>query len=671
MERYSLRPKKVYKSFKVDYSKELNPEQLEVVLAEGGPMLIIAGAGSGKTRTITYRVARLIESGVDPSRILLATFTNKAAKEMLHRVELLIGGDIRGILGGTFHHIGNVVLRRYAHLIGYNNNYSILDSEDSKDLINTCISNLDIDKGNVRFPKGDVLSSIIGLSIDTQQDIEDIISDRYPFFLNFTWDIKKVAEEYTFKKKRLNVMDFDDLLMNWKILLERHPKVKAEYADRFLHILVDEYQDTNKIQADMIDLLSEGHRNLVVVGDDSQSIYSFRGANFANIIEFPSRYPDVKIYKLQVNYRSTPEILSLANDIIRHNMKQFPKALQAVRKGGPRPVLVPLRDVYQQADFVAQRILELVDEGASLNDIAVLYRSHYHSMELQLELTRRGLPYVVRSGIRFFEQAHIKDVTAYMKVVVNPLDELAWKRILKLIPKIGKATAEKIWKYLSLLPDSLSAIELSDVLSVIPTGASGGWKESVNTIKRLRSLVNSPSEMIMEILKGNYETYLQSSYPDSTERIEEIRQLSEFARQYASAEEFLNDLALLGTVESEITTLGIPDANGERLVLSTVHQAKGLEWPNVFILWLSEGRFPSTKGMESLETLEEERRLFYVATTRAKEELYLCHPLLSTSYYRATLLRPSPFLQELSEENYTKLVMDGEIVRLLERVEEE
>lgn len=671
MEKYSIRPRKVYKSFKVDYPSELNPEQLEVVMAEGGPMLVIAGAGSGKTRTITYRVARLIESGVDPSRILLATFTNKASREMLHRAELLIGGDIRGILGGTFHHIGNVLLRHYGHLLGYSNNYTILDREDSKDLIATCVSNLGMDKGNIRFPKGDVLSNIIGLSIDIQQDIEDIITDRYPFFLNFTMDIKKVAEEYTLKKKKLNAMDFDDLLLNWRVLLEKHPKVREEYADRFLHILVDEYQDTNKIQADIIDFLSGGHRNLVVVGDDSQSIYSFRGANFANIIEFPKRYADVRIYKLQVNYRSTPEILSLANDIIRHNVRQFPKALQAVKRGGPRPVLVPLRDVYQQAEFVAQRILELVEEGISLNDVAVLYRSHYHSMELQLEFTRRGIPYVVRSGLRFFEQAHIKDVTAYMKVIVNPLDELAWKRILRLLPKIGRATAEKVWRYLSSSPDPLSAIELGDALSVIPSGASGGWKDFVNTIKRLRSFSDSPSGMVMEVLKDGYEAYLRGSYPDSTERIEDIRQLSEFARQYTSAEQFLNDLALLGTVESEITGIGIPDANGERVVLSTVHQAKGLEWPKVFILWLSEGRFPSAKGMESLESLEEERRLFYVATTRAKEELYLCYPLLSTSYYRATILRPSPFLQELREENYTRLVIDAEIVRLLERVEEE
>jgi len=422
--------------FTVNYQQELNPEQLEVVMSGNGPILVIAGAGSGKTRTITYRVARLIESGVHPSKILLVTFTNKAAKEMLHRVELLISVNIRKLWGGTFHHIANRTLRRQAHLLEYDNNFTILDQQDSKELLNTCITDLGFKTKERRFPQGDVLRDIISLSANTQNKVDAIVAERYPFFYELTDEIIKVALHYQKRKRKGSMMDFDDLLLNWLTLLSDH-------------ILVDEYQDTNRIQSDIVDLLSQEHKNTMVVGDDSQSIYSFRGANFANIIDFPQRYPNVRIYKLETNYRSVPEILNLANASIINNQNQFQKHLRAIRESGLQPIIVPFNDVMQQASFVAQRILELRDEGRSLNEMAVLYRAHYHSMELQMELTRRGIPFEVRSGLRFFEQAHIKDITGYLKVIVNPYDELAWKRIAKLLPKIGNATAHKIWNILS------------------------------------------------------------------------------------------------------------------------------------------------------------------------------------------------------------------------------
>jgi DNA helicase-2/ATP-dependent DNA helicase PcrA len=364
---------------------------------------------------------------------------------MLHRVELLVpaAGGVGGrIWGGTFHHIGNRILRRHAHLVGYHPNFTILDREDAKNLMEACITDLKINPKGSRFPKGEVLENLLGLSVNTRRPIDELVLDRYPFFYDLLDDIRAVSERYRNRKRELNAMDFDDLLSYWETLLREHPEVRARYSEQFQHILVDEYQDTNLIQAAIVDLLVERHGNIMVVGDDSQSIYSFRGANFANILTFPERYPAAKVFKLEVNYRSTPQILDLANTSIIHNRFQFPKELRTARPAGPMPSLVPAQDIMEQASFVAQKVEEIQEGGVPLSEVAVLYRSHYHSMELQMELTRRGIPFEVRSGLRFFEQAHIKDVSAYLKIICNPLDELAWKRTLLLYPRIGKATAE-------------------------------------------------------------------------------------------------------------------------------------------------------------------------------------------------------------------------------------
>ncbi|MDO8957072.1 MAG: ATP-dependent helicase, partial [Deltaproteobacteria bacterium] len=458
--------------FLLDYDGDLNPQQLAVVKAAGGPILVIAGAGSGKTRVVTYRVAYLIESGVDPSRILLLTFTNKAAREMLHRVEVLVptaGGAGGRVWGGTFHHIGNRILRRHAPLVGYQPNYSILDRDDAKKLMNSCLSDLKINPRKSRFPKGEVIGSLWGLAVNTRKPIAEIVLERVPYFHGFLDDIQAVVERYRNRKRELNVMDFDDLLFYWETLLREHPEVRKRYNEQFQHLLVDEYQDTNRLQADVLDLLARQHGNIMVVGDDSQSIYSFRGANFANILTFPERYPGSKIYKLEVNYRSTPEILHLANTSIVHNRYQFPKELQTIRPPGSRPILVPVQDIMEQASFVAQKLEEINQQGVPLAQMAVLYRAHYHSMELQMELSRRRIPYEVRSGLRFFEQAHIKDVSSYLKITSNPLDELAWKRVLLLYPKIGKSTADKIWQMvLSGFLNPQTSMDAPEVLQKIP-----------------------------------------------------------------------------------------------------------------------------------------------------------------------------------------------------------
>ncbi|MGC8777603.1 MAG: ATP-dependent helicase [Candidatus Caldatribacteriaceae bacterium] len=643
----------------VDYDRELNDEQKEVVFSPGGPSLVIAGAGSGKTRTITYRVAWLLENGIPPQSILLATFTNKAAREMLHRVECLLGVDTKKLWGGTFHHVCNLILRKEAQRVGYNPGYTILDREDQKDCLEICVDELGIDTRNRRFPKVDVLLNIITLSRNTLRSIEYLLEKYYPQFQEWAGHIAHLFALYQDRKKSFNVMDYDDLLCYVWSLFQEESAVRRHYGEMFQYILVDEYQDTNLVQAEIVDFLAEVHQNILVVGDDAQSIYSFRGANFANIIEFPKRYPDCRIYRLETNYRSTGAILTLANQIIVHNVRQFPKVLRPIRERGEKPVVVPLRDVSEQAKFVADKILDLRDHGYSLNDMAVLYRAHYQSMELQIELTRRNIPFEVRSGLRFFEQAHIKDVVAYLKVVVNPLDEVAWKRILRLYPGIGKVTAEKLWQEIRQSPDPIGRLGEEQTKQLVSASASEGFHSLVEVLHKLEELDSAPASAIQTILEGGYEAYLQSHYPNAYERIQDLEELAAFALRYDSLEKFLNELVLLGNMEGEtIVQGGILD---EKLTLSTVHQAKGLEWACVFVIWLCEGGFPSSPSIENHDALEEERRLFYVACTRAKDFLFLTHPVFASGFSGNQVLRkPSRFLRELDGSCYIKYIPDKE-----------
>ena len=635
----------------IDYEKELNAEQYRVVMEEGGPLLVLAGAGSGKTRTLTYRVARLLESGVQPDRILLATFTNKAARSMLGRVENILQSYTGKILGGTFHHIAHVILRSYAFRLGYKNNFTILDSEDARQLISTCMAELKINPKLTKFPRNNVIAEIVSLVVNTQNTLEDILQTRYPFFLHLFNEINQIALLYIQKKKDLSVMDFDDLLCNCRTLLAENPDLLNKYAGRFEHVLVDEYQDTNIIQADMVDLLASGHKNLMVVGDDSQSIYSFRGANFSNIINFPNRYPDCKIFKLETNYRSTPQILHLANLSITNNEKQFPKELRAVRASGMRPVMVSAQNVLKQADFVAQRITELARSGVPLGEIAVLYRAHYHSMEVQMEFVRRDIPFDVRSGIRFFEQAHIKDVTSYMRIIVNPHDELAWRRILIMYPKVGKVTVEKLWKYLGKEENPLEAILGDEFLKITPKAAKPGIEDCRNTISTILELPPEeriPDKIIDALLnKGGYRVYLQDNYSDGSSREDDLIQLGNFASKFSQMEDFLNELALLTNMNTEEELE--EHQKDDRVVLSTIHQAKGLEWSYVFLIWCADGMIPLQRALKEPGGEEEERRLFYVAVTRAKDQLYLSFPAVDyTRSAGALTLSPSRFIREIA-----------------------
>jgi DNA helicase II / ATP-dependent DNA helicase PcrA len=676
----------------VDYAAELNEQQLAAVTAPPGPLLVIAGAGSGKTRTLTYRVAYLLENGIDPRNILLLTFTNKAAREMLARVVNLLPIDASGLWGGTFHSIGNRILRRHGTALGYSSGFTIMDREDQKDLIDAVVASAGIDPKEIRFPKGDVLAEIFSFVVNTENPLEELLAEKFPYFLPLLERIQDVRERYEKKKKATNSMDFDDLLQKTLSLFQQHERIAEIYRRQFQFILVDEYQDTNKIQADLVDLLARDHHNVMVVGDDAQSIYSWRGANFQNILEFPKRYPDAQVFKIEMNYRSVPEILEVANAAIAANVHQFRKQLSATRESkAVKPALVALNDSGEQAQFVAQRILEARDEGVDLNDIAVLYRAHYHAVELQLELSRRGIPYQITSGIRFFEQAHIKDVTSFIRFVANPRDEVAFKRMVKLLPGIGNRTAENLWR---AWENSLAAVAAGDLSAAASAkaddrasekepGEAGVSDPSYNFGERLRALsvpakskklweqlthtldeiapagqLNMPSEMITSVVEAIYDDYAKANFTNYELRREDLNQLAIFARQFKDVHEFLSQLALISNVDTEAATTQVSDK--ESVNLSSVHQAKGLEFHTVFVIWLTDGMFPSNRSLDAREALEEERRLFYVAITRARDELYLAYPQMRLSGgYGDIFQRPSRFLQEIPNN----LVEDWQVRR--------
>src|SRR3989440_4845529 len=681
MKRYVIkRPETTVPEKLARYRAELNEEQFQVATSSLGAALVVAGAGSGKTRAITYRVAYLIEQGVAPARIMLATFTNRAAREMLRRVEQLTGGDVRKVWGGTFHRIANLILRRHAESIGYDNNYSILDAEDARDLLSVCVGEAGVDTRARRFPKAEVLQDIISYATNTDQPIPDVVAQRYPYFEPLVEQIKRVDAGYLERKRARNVMDYDDLLLNWQRLLMEKEEIARLYAEQFEHILVDEYQDTNKLQAEIVDLLAVRHRNVMVVGDDAQSIFAFRGAAVEGIYEFPKRYTEARVFRLETNYRSTPEILAVANAAIASNRRQFPKRLRAARPSlGLAPALVPCHDADQQAAFVASRVLELRDEGVPLRDLAVLYRSHYHSLELQLELTRRGIPYRVRSGVRFFEQAHIKDVISYLRLTANPRDELAWKRCLRLIPNVGTATANRVWERISFSPDPLALVLRGDADAAAARRGTG-WTEFRALLEELLrdEVKTSPARQIETVLARGYEDYLENTFENAEARLEDLRQLAHYSARYTSAEEFLAELALLSTerygAPQALTAEDVVEGGDEDelLTLSSVHQAKGLEWRAVFIIWAADGKFPSPRSLRDAEGEEEERRLWYVALTRAQDQLYITYPLMITDYNRQTVIqKPSRFVTEVPPELYDIWTLEEEHTQALAASEDE
>lgn len=631
----------------IDFVKELNQEQLAVIQNGDGPCLVLAGAGSGKTRTITYRVAYLLEQGVQPENILLVTFTNKAAGEMRRRVQEITGMSSILPWSGTFHHIGYRIMRLYAPLLGYGNNFTVLDSDDSESILKLCIKDAKPEAvGSKKFPSASAVSNVISYARNAQLPIDEVVMSRFTQWTLYIEEFKTIAVDYSKRKKEANAMDFDDLLVNLLELLHA-PQVVQKYAGQFKYVLVDEYQDTNKIQASIIRQFSSVHNNVVVVGDDAQSIYSFRAADIKNILNFPNEFPGTKIFKLENNYRSTKEILEVANSVIAQNKSQYKKSLKAIGHSGNKPYLFPQLDQQSEGQFVAAKIEELITKGTSPKEIAVLFRASHHSQMLEVELVRRRIAYDYRGGVRFFERAHVKDVLSYLRLLNNVADTAAWMRVLMHEEGIGPGAAQKLIAAIRGVGNVEDIPKVGE--AVLGAKAQMGWNNFLKIWEAmLKAIVRSPTALIDAVAQSAYREYLEGEFVDSRDRLNDIKQLALFAERYDSLEDFIAE----ATLEESFRAINEKDVgaqNQEKIVLSTIHQAKGLEWSAVFVLNLSSGAFPSDRAMKEDNGLEEERRLFYVAITRAKQYLYFTFPMAGGAF-GDFLSGPSMFLDEIDYE---------------------
>jgi len=645
----------------IDFRALLNDEQYAAVTAPPGPMLVLAGAGSGKTRTLTYRVAYLLSQGVRPSEILLLTFTNKAAKEMLHRVQDLTGREPRQFWGGTFHSIGHRALRMFGESVGLPKTFTILDAEESEALLKQVVEAEDKlffkDKTN---PRSGPLFSVLSLARNTQSTLADTVEQHFPQYRDIAVALPTFAAAYARRKREQNVCDYDDLLELWLELLKRDTQVAEYFAHRFRHVLVDEYQDTNTLQSQIVDRIAS-HHCLMAVGDDAQCIYSWRGADFANIMTFPERHPGTVIHRIETNYRSTPEILNLANGVLLAQPKgrHFDKELRASRGHSHKPFLVQTMDEREQADFVLKRLRSLTeDEGVSMSDIAVLYRSHFVALEVQLALSRAGVPYQITSGVKFFERQHIRDLVALIQFVFNPRNESAWTRIAILLPKVGEKGAHKIYQaaleHAQLLQrDFLDVLSTDDVRSKVARDARDDWENFCVSLRQVAEAMRSqsPAAAIDLAIDGWYGDYLKGAFADYAERLDELKALVGFAQRFEAMDDLLAQIVLLNGETSDRNV----EPEAEAVRLTTVHQAKGLEYAVVFVIGLADGTFPGRRSIEAGD-VEEERRLFYVAVTRARDELYLCFPKVNTRGGPGGMMNsPSRFLQELSQDLYEPL----------------
>ncbi len=636
----------------IDFAGSLNPEQLRAVQSPPGPALVLAGAGSGKTRTLIYRVAYLLENGVDPGNILLLTFTNKAAREMTTRVTDLLPSDISRIWAGTFHSIGLRLLRRKRARDGAPP-INVIDREDQTQLIRTCFQEEGLDPKSKRYPKPDLMADLFSFSINTARSLADVIETRHPYWSDELPAVEKVCARYEEKKREANLVDFDDLLTKTYSFLADDDSEREYYQKLFHFVLVDEYQDTNSIQAELIDLLSARHKNVMVVGDDAQSIYSWRGADFRNILGFQKRYPKAEIYRIETNYRSVPEILDIANAAIGNNTAQFEKSLCAFRPpASSRPARVELMTSRDQGAFVAQRIAELISQGRNPDEIAVLYRSHYHAMDIQIALTGSGIPYRVTSGVRFSEAIHVKDVLAFLRFSINPRDEVAFKRFAQFLPGIGPKAADTLWERADVALRANATPPLGERLANLPTPkkAASEWIQICHLLDELTDphALPTPGAAIGIVLEAFYDDFAKATFENYHERREDLDAVANFCAEYQTLEEGLAELSLLAGPDPSPTSKAAGHSEPQ-VSLSSIHQAKGLEWPVVFVVWLTEGSFPSSRSLEDENALEEERRLFYVAITRAMDELYLTWPLTRSGSYGPSLQEPSRFVRELPE----------------------
>ncbi|HKQ34391.1 MAG TPA: ATP-dependent helicase [Nitrospiraceae bacterium] len=632
----------VPRKLSIDYRAALNTQQLAAVTAGEGPSLVIAGAGSGKTRTLVYRVAYLIDSGVDPSNILLLTFTRKSAQEMLERVGELIGARSQRVCGGTFHSVANLLLRRYGRSIGVEPGFTILDRGDAEDLIALTRAQLGLNEKDKRFPRKGTIMEMLSKCENTLRSLDEIVIDEFGHFADHLEDLERLQKAYQAAKRQKQLLDYDDLLVMLRQLLLLDESARTTISRQYRYILVDEYQDTNRLQAEVIRQLATLHNNVMVVGDDSQSIYGFRGATFKNIMEFPALFPGATMYKLEENYRSTQPILNLANCIIDEAAEKYTKRLFTRKIDGPLPALVKAADENTQSRFIAQKILELREEGIPLSEVAVLFRSSFHSFDLEVKLSQKGLPFIKRGGVKFIETAHVKDLLAHVRVMANPLDTVSWHRVLMLVEGVGPKKAQDL---LAVLVKSDKPVQ---ALREVTGRSSVGLKNLANTLESLSGAEDRRSEQLISHVYEYYLPILKEQYDDYPKRIRDLDHLQTIAEGYPAVDEFLADLAL-EPPDSSAVGVDAPDRDDERLVLSTIHSAKGLEWQCVFVIWVLDGRFPSVYSFAADEELEEERRLFYVAVTRAKRHLFLTYPINVFDKGSGMLLSdPSRFLDPVT-----------------------
>jgi len=635
----------------IDYRAALNSQQLAAVTAGEGPSLVIAGAGSGKTRTLVYRVAYLIDSGIDPSNILLLTFTRKSAQEMLARVGDLIGARSQRVCGGTFHSVANLLLRRYGRSIGVEPGFTILDRGDAEDLIALMRAQLGLNEKDKRFPRKGTIMEMLSKCENTLRSLDEIILEEFGHFADHIEDLGRLQKAYQAAKRQKQLLDYDDLLVMLRQLLLLDEAARTTISRQYRYILVDEYQDTNRLQAEVIRQLASTHNNVMVVGDDSQSIYGFRGATFKNIMEFPTLFPGTTMYKLEENYRSTQPILNLANCIIDEAAEKYTKRLFTRKIDGPLPALVEAAGENTQSRFIAQKILELREEGVPLSEVAVLFRSSFHSFDLEIELSRKGLPFIKRGGVKFIETAHVKDLLAHLRVIANPLDTVSWHRALMLVEGVGPKKAQ------DLLATLVKSDKPFQTLREVTGRSSVGLKNLANTLESLSGAEDlRPAHLVSQA----YEYYLpilKEQFDDYPKRIRDLDHLQTIAEGYPGVDEFLADLAL-EPPDGSAVGVDAPDRDDERMVLSTIHSAKGLEWQCVFVIWVVDGRFPSVYSFVADDELEEERRLFYVAVTRAKRHLFLTYPINVFDKGSGMLLsKPSRFLDPVTPALLDQLVL--------------
>jgi DNA helicase-2/ATP-dependent DNA helicase PcrA len=645
-----------------DFAAELNPQQAAAATHGDGALLIIAGAGTGKTRTLVYRVAHLIERGVAAERILLLTFTRRAAQEMLSRAERLVGSNSKRVHGGTFHATAHRLLRRYGPAAGLPKDFTIMDQGDSADLMQLSRAQLGYAARIKRFPKKETLQYVYSRHINTGIPVEDIVRDEYAQFVDYLEDFGKIYGDYVRRKQERNLVDYDDLLLFWALMLEASPELRQQIAGMYDHILVDEYQDTNVLQARILRGMCGSHANITVVGDDAQSIYSFRGANFRNILDFPKQFAGATTVTLEQNYRSTQPILSVTNTLISRAAERFTKNLWTERTGGETPWLVAARDEQQQTRFVVDRILELHEEGTPLREIAVLFRAGYMSADLEIELTNRKIPFEKWGGLKFLEAAHVKDVLAFLRILENPRDEVSWYRLLLLLPGIGDATAR------AAIDSMIAAAWESNAFGRYnpPPRAKAAHAALVSLLEGLRSgPVVDEAKVAADIARVRqlYDNILRERYDRVEPRLADLDQLQTIAAGYPDRATFLSALALEPPQATQDLPGGSSREENDCLILSTAHSAKGKEWDAVFVIWAVDGWFPSARCLNSEEETEEERRLMYVALTRARNYLSVAYPLNAYSSRRGadySLDQLCRFIDRGVRDNMQRVALAGD-----------